>query len=140
MSRNADLFKSYLDTKDIKYSYFPAEEGRSEAVRVSFNGKNADSIRMNFFFDENTNYINIKCFTVAKVNKDKIMDMYVLLNELNNEYRWVKFYLDSDDEVTASGDAILDADTVGEECTEILIRYVGIIDEVYPRIMKVLWA
>ena len=28
----------------------------------------------------------------------------------------------------------------GDECLEIIHRYVGIIDEVYPRIMKVIWA
>jgi len=140
MGKIADAFKARLDSRDIKYTYFEANENRNEAIKVSFSGKNADSISVMFFFDKNSDTINIKCFSIAKVPTEKLMNIYVVLNELNAEYRWVKFYVDDDNEVTVSGDAIADVATAGEELEEILVRYINIIDEVYPRIMKALWA
>ena len=140
MSKIADIFKSYLEQKDVNYSYFQPEEDRKEAIRVGFSGKNANDIRVLFIFDDNGTSVNVKSFEIAKSSSDKLMDIYVLLNELNYEYRWVKFYVDSDNEVTVSGDAITDEANAGEELFEILVRYIQIIDEVYPRIMKVIWA
>ena len=140
MGRIAEAFKAHLDEKGIKYTYFEPEENRAEAIRISFSGENTDSIAVTFFFDKDASSINVKSFSIAKIPTEKIIDIYVVLNELNNEYRWVKFYVDDDNEVTVSGDAITDVATAGEECEEILFRYVKIIDEVYPRIMKALWA
>lgn len=140
MSLVAEKIKAFFDAKEITYDYFEPTESRNEAIRVGFNAKNKDSISVILIFDEDGNSINVKSFSVAKVPEDKLLDIYVCLNELNNQYRWVKFYVDSDNEVTVSGDAILDEDSAGPECFEIVIRYIGIIDEVYPNIMKILWA
>ena len=140
MSYIGERVKSFLEEKDVRYDYFERTEERNEAIKVSYRGDNAESVSVILFFDEDGESINVKSFSIAKVPSAKMMDMYVLMNEINNEYRWVKFYLDSDDEVTVSGDAIISAETAGDECLEIIHRYVGIIDEVYPRIMKVIWA
>ena len=140
MSLVAERIKSHFDAEGIRYDYYEPTESRNEAIRVGFNAKNKDSISVILFIDEDGGSINVKSFTVAKVPENKLMDMYVCLNDLNNQYRWVKFYIDSDNEVTVSGDAIIDAESAGKECLEIVIRYVDIIDDVYPNIMKVLWA
>ena len=140
MSMVADKVKSYLEKEDIRYEYYEPTGDRSEVIKVSFNGKNADTVRVFLFFDEEGKRVNLKSFSIAKIPSEKLMDMYVVLNELNNEYRWVKFYVDSDNEVTVSDDAIIDPDSVGAECFELIIRSVSIVDEVYPRLMKVLWA
>ena len=140
MSKVADLFKAYLESKDVKYTYFEATEERNEAVKVSFSGNNAESIASFFFFDKDGGSVNIKSFSIAKVAEGKIPTMYALLNALNNEYRWAKFYLDKDNEVTCSSDAVLGAENAGAECFELLIRLTDIIDEVYPRIMKAIWG
>lgn len=140
MSRVADIFKKFLDQKEIKYTYFEPQENRKEAIRIGYSGKNASDIQLLYFFDDNANSVNVKVFDIAKIAADKLMNVYVLLNELNCEYRWVKFYVDSDNQVTVSGDAITDEANAGEELFEILVRYIQIIDEVYPRIMKAIWA
>lgn len=140
MSLTAERIKSYLDSKEIRYDYYEPGENKSEAIRVAYGAKNKDSISVLLFIDEDGNYINVKSFSIAKVPEDKLMDIYVCLNELNAEYRWVKFYVDSDNEITVSGDAIIDDDSAGPEAFEIIIRYIGIIDEVYPRMMKIIWA
>ena len=61
-------------------------------------------------------------------------------NSLNQEYRWVRFYLDKDWDLICEADALLDPSSGGEECLSIVRRMVNIIDEAYPKFMKALWA
>jgi hypothetical protein len=140
MSQAAQNFTSYLDSKGVRYDYHEATSERNEYVKITFGGKNAESVSTTFFFDSNGTSINVKSFSIAKIPSNKLMDMYVSLNELNAQYRWVKFYVDSDNEVTVSGDVIVDPSNSGTECYEIMIRYISIIDDVYPNIMKVIWG
>ena len=140
MSYIGELVKSHFDAKGVRYDYYERTEERNEAIKVSYRCDNAESVSVILFFDEDGGSLNAKSFSIAKVPEAKLMDTYVLLNELNCEYRWVKFFIDDDNEVTVSGDAIIDETNAGEECYEIIQHYVGIIDDVYPRIMKVIWA
>ena len=140
MLKSVANFISTLESKEIKYTHYPKEENRKEIVKISYTAKHNNSLSFYFFFDDDGESINLKIWDICKVSEEKMMEMYVVLNEINYEYRWVKLYIDKDNEVTASGDAIIDENTAGEECCEILGRYLSILDDVYPRLMKVLWA
>lgn len=140
MSMTCERVKSFFDEKGIKYTYFEPDEKSGEVLKVTFGADNKESISILFFFDADGDSVNVKSFSIAKVAEGKLMEMYTLINELNYEYRWIKFYLDKDNEVAASGDAIINEETAGDECMEIVLRYVNIIDEVYPRLMKVIWG
>ncbi|MBP5231584.1 MAG: YbjN domain-containing protein [Clostridia bacterium] len=139
MLKCAKSFIDKLDEKELKYEHSEDEDG-SERVRISFKTDNAQNVRLNYFFDENDMTVNIKVFSLAEVPVDKLMDMYVLMNQLNSEYRWVTFYLDEDNEVTISGDAVVEENTAGDELYQLAGRFLNIIDDVYPRIMKVRWS
>lgn len=133
-------FLRKLDEKSIRYSSRETEGERNEYVSVTFDTKYGNSVSFAFIFDPDGTSVNIKVYSIAAVSAEKLMDMFVLVNQLNYEYRWVKFYLDDDNEVTVSGDAVIDEATAGDELFELLARYLGIINEVYPRIMKVIWG
>lgn len=133
-------FINKLESKDLRYDYYEGTAERNERIRVGFNGEHGNEIAFYFFFDPNGTTVNIKVFSICKVSAEKLMDLYVLLNQLNCEYRWVKFYLNDDNEVTCSGDAVLQPESAGEELYELLSRFLGIIDDLYPRIMKAVWA
>ena len=133
-------FTDKLNSRNLRFTHYDAEENRKECVRISFNGDHGNTVTLMFFFDDDGTTVNIKVFSITRVPSEKLMDMYVLLNELNCDYRWVKFYLDEDNEVTVSGDAVIDAATAGEELCELMYRYLSIIDDIYPRIMKVNWG
>ena len=69
--------------------------------------------------------------------KEKI---YPVINELNLNFRWCTFVINTDNELIVKMDAILDMDTCGEECKELIYRTVGICDEAYPTIMNAFLA
>ena len=140
MSVIADRFAEHLTQKELKFEYEPGTDDCCEHIEIRINGENVSSIRLVFFFFDDERTVNVKSFSLAKIPTDKLLNAYIALNGLNYQYRWVKFYLDSDNEVTIAGDAIVDEETVGEELFEVLVKFVTIIDESYPEIMKALWS
>ena len=128
-------FANFLDEKKIRY------EIKSEtALSVTYIGDNAPDIRVLFIFGEDGRDVAIRCFSVAKVPSDKLTKAYETCSKLNNKWRWVKFYIDSDDEVTAADDAVIEPNTLGEECFELLVRCIDIVDKAYPEIMAMIWG
>ena len=136
----AKSFSDKLTSCNLKFTHTEPVEGRKERIYIAFDGDHGNKLPLYFFFDEDGTTVDIKMFSVVKVPSDKLMDMLVLVNELNAQYRWVKFYLDSDNEVTVSGDAVLDVDSAGEELYELMHRFLRITDDIYPRLMKVTWS
>ena len=61
------------------------------------------------------------------------------VNTLNVKYRWLSFYIDGDEEVTCNADSVLNAETAAEVCFNLLVRFITIVDEAYPELMKALW-
>ena len=59
---------------------------------------------------------------------------------MNAQYRWVKFYIDGDQDIACQSDALVDIESVGSECLQMVERMVGIMDEAYPEFMKAFWA
>ncbi len=133
-------FVKFLEKKDIRFTHYEATEKRREIIKVGFKGENKDGIEVLFFFDPSEKAVGVKCFSIAKVPEAKLANMYALLNNLNGEYRWVKFYIDDENEVTASSDATITKATADEVCYDRLLRFLDIVDEVYPQIMKTLWS
>lgn len=135
MNTAVKIFTDYMDRKDTKYTIL--EEDR---VQIGFNGDNMPTISLIFVFGDDGRDVGIRVFSIAKVPEDKIGNACFACSKLNSKFRWVKFYLDSDNEVTASMDAVIDPYTTGEECYELLIRTTNIVDKAYPDIMKMLWS
>ena len=75
-----------------------------------------------------------------KLSRSSSCLLYTSCNELNNKYRWVKFYLDDDSDVVAQIDAYVDDETCGGECLSLVRRMVNIVDGGYPTLMQALIA
>ena len=132
-----DYKRAYLremDKRGIKYS-----EINDRMVRVVYSGENLSSIKIIVCFDgDGEHLVQFACMEVASFKDDKKYAAALLAcNQLNARFRWVKFYLDSDRDIRVEADAIVDIDTVGAECCEIVSRMVNIIDEAYTELMKV---
>lgn len=134
MSSSLQFFSEYLDAKEIKYS---VED--SNRLSVFLRGDNMSTIRTIFVFGNDGKDVAIRIFSVAKVPKDKLFKFYFVCSELNSKFRWVKFYVDDDGELTVAHDAVIDPYTIATECFELLMRICHIIDQAYPLLMKILW-
>ena len=88
-------FTEYLDGKDIKYTA-KENEGKSDWVSVKYSAENMESINLSFFFDQDCQSFALRVFSIAKVPQNKIPAVLSVCNELANDYRWVRFYVDND--------------------------------------------
>lgn len=133
----ARMFASVLDSKQMHYSYVNDEES---AIRVGWNLDNT-KIAIFFKFADDCSNVHIWGRDFLSFSKDKTEKMYKLCNDANEEYRWAKFIVKADDlEVQVEDDAVIQLDSCGEECFELMIRMAQITDEVYPKFMKNMWG
>ncbi|MEA5039362.1 MAG: YbjN domain-containing protein [Clostridiaceae bacterium] len=129
-------FLQYMDQKEIKYA-----DANENVVRVAYSGDNLKSIPIFVFFDKDgDNLVQFACWEIATFPDDKYAAGLLTCNALNSKFRWVKFYLDADKCIRAEMDAYVQLETVGEACSQLVRRMVGIIDEAYPDLMKALWS
>ncbi len=128
------LFMNYCDSEGIKYN-----DDDEETVSLSYRCDNLEDLRIVVFFHKDRNDVQFWS-TFASAKDEKRSAGLLACNSLNQEYRWVRFYLDKDWDLICEADALLDPSSGGEECLSIVRRMVNIIDEAYPKFMKTLWA
>ena len=135
MASYKQIFMNYLDREGVRY------EDRDEfVVKVTYGGKNLSSIPIYVFFDEDGDPIaELKCWDIANF-KDKEAKGIIACNEVNAQYRWIRFYLDKDSDIVSDVDTYFDADTCGQVCFNLLQRITNITDKAYPTFAKALWA
>ena len=139
MKATTAAFLDLLNQSGIKYE-FKERPGKSDWVNVRYSGDSIRSISIQLFFSDDCEDVAIRSFSICKVPANKKADMLNLLNALMDEYRWLRFYLDEDNEVTAAIDAVITVATAAPIAKELMLRTLNIVDDVYPRIMKALWS
>ena len=129
------LVINYLEQEGIKY-----QDTGDFSISVSYGGDNMKSVAINVFFDKDgDNVVQFDCWTIANF-KGKETAAYKVCNELNAQYRWVKFFVDNDGDIRGQIDACIDEESCGAECLELVQRSVNIIDGSYPAFMKARWS
>ena len=135
MQRYMQDFVNYMENNNIKYT-----EQKENVLKVVYSGDNLDTISIFVIFDDDGDpVVQYKCWDIANF-KNKIEEAMTVCNELNNEYRWIKFYVDDDGDIIAAMDAFIDVDDCGEMCMYYFRRMLGIVDDAYPKIAKARWA
>lgn len=135
MADYKSIYMRYMDENGIKYS-----DVRERVVRVSYSGDNLKSIPVYVYFSENDEpRVRLACSSIAHFEDNKLAAGLIACNELNRKYRWVKFYVDEENDIIAEDDAIIDATSCGPELRELVVRMVDIIDKGYPTIMQAKW-
>ncbi len=135
MTNYKQEFMRHLNIKGVKF----CDEGESR-LRIIYSGENLQTIPLVVAFDDDGDgEVEFFCYQIANIKTEKIPAILFVCNELNCTYRWVKFFVDKDRDVICRADAIIDFDTVGEECLKIVLLAIRIVDEAYPKIMKAMW-
>lgn len=116
------------------------EEDSFSDVSVGFNCKNVNSIEVRFISTDDDSDVKVRLFSLLRVPTEKQSAVLEQLNILNNRYRFVRFFLDNDNDVNIAYDFTVStsSDCLGASCFEMLRRFVDIADEAYPEIMKAL--
>lgn len=134
MGMAAKMVQAYLASKDT-----PANEVQENVLTCGWNIEGGE-VRVFMFFDDDS-HVHTECVNFVKVPESAYDKMYKLMNDLNSKYKLLKFVLDEKrGEIKAMDDAVISLDTCGEECFEIMIRAVGIIQDAFPEIQRTIWS
>ncbi len=130
-------FINVLNAKEYRYDV--TERDDDVVVTLGFDLDNT-KVRINVFVDDDNKHVALRCFGFVKATQDTFAKALLACNKCNTDYRWVKFVIDDDMDVNVNDDAIISADTAGEELFELVIRMTSIVDDCYPIFMKEIWA
>lgn len=123
-------FTEFLEERGIKFSTFDEEDN---IVALSFSGDDelVTTILVDFDEDEDdADSVHISTYRCAKCSQENIPGVLLKLNEANRKFRWVKFWVDTEEGwVTCDTDAQVYPGSVGEECTVLVFRMVDIVDD-----------
>lgn len=134
---SAEAFIERLERHDIKHMHDAQPDG-SHYVAVELAGKTSILYNIAMVFSADGSEFGIRCYKLGKVPKERQRPMLKVLNELNANYAWVRFFIDSDSEVAAASDAVITAASAPRVCWEMLRRVFSVLDEVQEKIDKVL--
>lgn len=95
-----------------------------------------------FICKDNTdnNDVAVRIFNLIQVPQNKTDQMLMTLNSIQRKYRFMRFTVDSDNEVNVEYDMPNCTTDVGPIAVELLVRTMQIIDDIYPELMRCLWG
>ncbi len=134
-----DLVEQELNKAGLKHQR--ASLGPLEFIETGFSGEKT-TVKIRFIAVGNDGEFKILSDDFAKFPDEKLVEGYALANELNRKYKYVKFAIDNEGDMTAQWDLPdnVPNEAVGATGVEILIRMFQIIDDVYPEVMKAIWS
>ena len=139
MKELATAFIIKLESEEIKFETRELDAG-IDVITIRGAGNNCPRIQIALIFDKDGKSLVVRCYSICRVPEDKRGAVLESINSFSAEYRWMKFYIDSDNEITCETDMQVNVDTAAESCFEMLIRIMRFSDEAYPKFMKTIWS
>lgn len=136
---NVSLFRDFLLKEQ-----FHMEEGTLEDGGVFFRSEqsidNGGSVLLVVAFTPEQDVVDLKAFGIAKItNPLKKENFHALINELNADYRFTKFYEDQG-EISASYSMPLSHHIDPQEIFNKLIMIYRSSADNFPKFMRLVWA
>ena len=130
----------YFDQKGMRYhAEIDRTKSGKDIVSVTYTAHNLPQIRFRVIVDIDGRDVGIRVWSLCRAEtRAQAVALIATLNELNNTYRWYRFYLDDDREAAADLDALVTSETIGPVVYELILRGVSIIDEAYPKMRRAL--
>lgn len=123
---------------DLKYTVREIEKvSFLEAGLASHQGIQSP---IRFLSSDDDNDVAVRISPLVRVPENKTGEILKLINGYHSRYRYIRFCLDSDNDLIAGYDLAVKAENIGETALEIFIRFSQILDDVYPEIMRVIWS
>lgn len=134
MNECAELFADFLTSKGLTFDTTIDSDGDS-LVNFPYDGR----IARCYFSGDDGRYLTIYYY-FENTPEDKVPDLIYTCNELNSQYKWVRFYLDNDNDIVLQSDALLTPMSAADVAFEILVRLLDIGKEAKPTIMKAIYG
>ena len=131
----AETFISTLKARELKFNTREFDDG-TVMVAVPFDGRTTNVL---FAADDDGKHVALRTM-FESCPQDRIADVLLVCNSLNCQYRWLKFCIDSDNDIMVEDDAIVTPETAGDECFELVIRTANILKDVKPTIMRAIYG
>ena len=98
-------------------------------------------ITIHFLFDSNNQIVYIRIWNLLKIPDQFNSIALTIINdhlpsELNNTYRFVRFYLNTDNGIDVFVDSLIHSGTIGKTCINLGIVIAKICDTVYPKLAE----
>lgn len=134
MKRCTENVVEFLKGKNL--SVIPARsDEKVDVLDFPWEGKNLKCI----FTGDEGEYLSLYYY-LEVAPEDKYADVLMVCNGMNAKYKWVKFYIDSDNDITLQDDAILNINNAGDETLELIVRMIDILKNTKPAFMRAIYS
>ncbi|MBQ3583113.1 MAG: YbjN domain-containing protein [Lachnospiraceae bacterium] len=135
MSVLAEALSLQLMKKEIKYSVHGDEK---EGVMIAQQLPTSKiPVTILFLTDDKTNSVSVRFYNLYKMEDSEITgNLFFLLNQMNERYRWGKVVLDEKD-IVISMDAMVTPFNIAEICLQLAYYGAQMADEVYYALEKI---
>ena len=135
---NVAKFRDFLNREKI-YMNELKEDGIT-FFRAEQKLKDGWKVLLVFSFNQDEKVADLFCFNVAELkNPEKKKDVHTLLNEYNANFRYSKLY-EENGTVSIRYAYSLDGEFQPDLAFRKLIMLLETADQVYPRLMEVIWS
>jgi len=126
----SSIFAAYLDEQGVLYDVNPD----TGSITIGYACENVDGLFALVRFDDDSPIATIVSWDLGNVGTDpaNIASAILACNDMNGTYRWVKFYVDGDNDIAARIDSYIDESTCGEMCLAYVKRLIEVMDAAYP--------
>lgn len=140
---NAKIFSDYLTQKGLK-GVEPSYRGISEgSVHIPCVGSNREDFFISCYFTPNYHGTYFSSEIIFSIPEDKIGKICITCSQLNQKYRWIKFYVTR--HLLGSYNPLYGAAQISvipsedcETCYKMLLRVKEFIDIAYPVFLETL--
>lgn len=133
-----EIVSAYMTSKGMNNKIFDKEKN---VLEVEFASDNINYSAVYVVFGDQNDSCQFKIFYYCKFPKEKRQKMYELCSIKNSQYRWVKFFVEEeDDSVTIASDAFIQLDSCGDEVLRVVSKMMTVADDAYPDFMKATWS
>lgn len=139
LTRNAQEFRSFLQSRNINLEFMEESDG-STTLQIRETLKSGARIRILVVFNKNNSLVSIYGGDfITGINPGKKDYMYEAVNELNSKYTYLKFVM-GNDSLMAQSFALFDNNFKSEVVMDMILAMLDIIEEEYPRLMRIIWS
>ena len=135
--QTTQAFVDSLDEEEIRYSWLGVDNDGDEHIRITYKGDNMPSIQTEWYFEKDPQRVSFYIWDIIFFENEDYYDVLDTVNKINKDYRYLCLFIDSrDNSVNASYCMPLVVNSTAALCSDVLHRFINILDDVYLDLQK----